>query len=373
MSRHRLLELERTCGHLILGGFASADLPGDFSVALARGRRAGAILFRRNLPSATAAHALCVAIASAAPGTPPLIGIDQEGGRVARLGDPVVRLPPMRRLAQTRDAWLLENAALLVARQLRALGFNLDFAPVLDVDSNPENPVIGDRSFGSTPQAVMAAARPFLRGLLRAGMPPCAKHFPGHGDTSIDSHVALPTVSRSASSLHRLEIEPFRRLLSLPCWMSAHVFYPSLDPVSPATLSATILTGIARRQLRFKGIMFSDDLEMGAVRGLASIEELAVAAVRAGCDVLLVCSDWALQERALEALVRQAEREEAFRVRCQVAAERSQALRCRWPPNAATTSRVAADLRAQPVASQVIARLEPLLQSGSSPPNGSSI
>ncbi len=353
--------VERLCGDLIVGGFDSSELPAPYADALQRGRRAGAILFRRNLPSCAAAWDLCSQIARAGALEPPLIAVDQEGGRVARLAAPVVELPPMRRLGELGDWAFVEDLAWLLGLQLRALGFNVDFAPVLDVDSNPANPVIGDRSFGRETPLVVQGGRSFAHGLARAGIVACGKHFPGHGDTALDSHVALPTVHHPRSRLDQVELQPFRELAPLlPSLMTAHVVYPALDPAVPATLSKTILNDLGRHDLGFRGVFFSDDLEMAAVAARYPIGELAVLGVAAGCDVLLVCHGWEAQELALEGLIREAEQSVAFRARCAEARQRVLALRRTHAPAPALDPEEVQRIGERPLAQALRARLAEL-------------
>lgn len=329
------LELPELCGQLIVGGFPGTELPPGLSSELRAGRRAGVILFKRNLPGVEAAHELSSAVVDACPDElPPFVAVDQEGGRVARLGEPVLQLPPMRVLGALGDRDLVIRAAAALAAELSAIGFNLDFAPVLDVDSNPKNPIIGDRSFGSDPDTVARLGRAFIRGLQDGGVLACGKHFPGHGDTKKDSHVDLPIVKRSKAELDAVELPPFRAAShgGVAAMMTAHVVYDELDPGVPATLSRPICTGLLRTELGFRGVLFSDDLEMRALSDRYSIEQSAVAAVRAGCDALLVCSDLELQEKAHQALVDKAGSDETFRARCSEAAARSLAARRRTPP-----------------------------------------
>lgn len=327
------MTLSELCGHLIVGGFDGPSLPERYARALREGRRGGAILFRRNLPDVDAAAELCQAIARAS-ALPPFIGVDQEGGRVTRLPAPFLTLPPMRELAALGDVELVRRAAGAVGAELSALGYNLDFAPVLDVDSNPDNPIIGDRSFGREPELVARYALAFARGLADEGVLACGKHFPGHGDTSVDSHVALPALAHDRARLDAVELVPFRAAAQakLPTLMTAHVVCEGVDPGVPATLSARISTTILRDELGFEGVLFSDDLEMAAVAARYEVERSAVEAIRAGCDVLLVCKDEDLQDRAHEALVREVERDASFRDRCEEAARRALAARSSCPP-----------------------------------------
>ena len=331
-----------TCGHLIVGGFDGLTLPTAIERELREGRRAGVILFARNLEHRAGQLVLeqvsslikSIVAATAHLDDPPFIAIDQEGGRVARLKSPVLELPPMRKLAALDDIELTTRVGEELGRQLAALGFNLDFAPVMDVDSNPENPIIGDRSFGSEPRAVMRHGVAFIRGLQSVGVLGCAKHFPGHGDTSVDSHLALPVVTASAQRLAELELPPFRAAsgAGVATMMTAHVVYPGLDPSVPATFSYRICTELLRGEIGFEGVLFSDDLEMGALANHGGLEDTAIRAIAAGCDALLVCSDVEAQARVHEALVLEAERSTAFAERCRQAAARSVRVRNLAPP-----------------------------------------
>jgi beta-N-acetylhexosaminidase len=318
-----------------VGGFDGPELPDEMQRALAEGRRGGIILFTRNAPDVETVHELCSKIVDAAPDElPPFIAVDQEGGRVSRLPEPVLRLPPMRELGRRGDPALVKKAGLALGRELAAIGLNLDFAPVLDVDSNPDNPVIGDRAFGSDPDTVARLGRAFIEGLQSGGVMACGKHFPGHGDTSKDSHVDLPHVDCDKQRLDTVELPPFRTasLRGVKAMMSAHVIYEELDPGLPATLSRKICTGLLRSEIGFKGVLFSDCLQMRALSDRWPIEETSVAAVRAGCDVVLVCHDFDLQERAHHALVARAEADPQFRARCNDAVARALRARREQPP-----------------------------------------
>ena len=323
-------DLVSTCGQLIVGGYLDVCPSPTFLAALKRGHRAGAILFRRNLPSTEAAYDACRTLISTPPQElPALIGIDQEGGRVQRLRAPLLELPPMGALASRADADWVQELAQELGAQLRALGFSMNFAPVLDVNTNPANPVIGDRSFGNDATAVAHYGVAMMRGLQAAGIGACGKHFPGHGDTSVDSHLALPCVDTTIASMHQVELVPFRAAIQagIDSLMTAHIVCRAVDDQVPATLCAAIVSGLLRDELGFEGLVFSDDLEMKAIAGRGSIAGAAVEAIRAGCDVVLICKEEAPQEQALEFLVREAERDSSFRTRCEQAAARSLALR----------------------------------------------
>lgn len=314
-------------GSLIVGGFEGTSVPPSFVAALRRGERAGAIVFKRNLPSLEAARAITVAVREATPGEPPLLAIDQEGGRVVRLPAPAPRLPAMRLVAALPRS-LVRRAAFAVGADLAALGYNLDFAPILDVDSNPANPIIGDRAFGTTVDQVIDKALAFAEGLADAGIIACGKHFPGHGDTDLDSHLALPSIPHPRSRLDAVELAPFRAAAraGLPSFMSAHLVASALD-AEIATFSRAVCTDLLRGELGFQGVLFSDDLEMMAVAATHEVEASSVRAIAAGCDALLICKSEALQDRAHVALVREIEASPAFAARATEAAERMRQLR----------------------------------------------
>ena len=352
--------LRELCGGLVVGGFAGTSLPGSFARRLAAGELGGAILFARNLtPDVEATAELCDSIGRASGGgAPPIVSVDQEGGRVARLKAPVLSLPPAAVLGARCDEAELELLGAALGVQLAALGFTMDYAPVLDVHTNPKNPIIGDRAFSSDPDRAARAALAFARGLERAGVSPCGKHYPGHGDTAKDSHLDLPSVDAGRERLEDVELLPFRRAAEakLPALMSAHVVYPALD-AAPATLSRRIATDLLRGELGFGGVLFSDDLEMRAIADRFGPGDSAVLAVEAGCDALLVCSDEAAQGSAVEALVHRAERDGAFRARCEEASQRVVALRRRFPPRPLRGGALRDALAPRPEAVVLLARL----------------
>jgi beta-N-acetylhexosaminidase len=326
-----------TCGQLIVGGFEGTQ--GEpFARALAAGRRGGAVLFQRNLGAdVRETAALNARLAAAAPrDMPPLIAVDQEGGRVARIGAPALRLPPMRALAAWMDAKAAESIAERQGVELAALGFTMNFAPVLDVDSNPANPVIGDRAFSASAEVVAELGVAWARGLARGGVLACGKHFPGHGDTHTDSHIELPVVTLSREELEP-HLLPFARAAQaeIAAIMTAHVVCRALDPELPATLSFAICSEL-RRKIGFRGILFSDDLEMNAITSGFGVAQAAVRAIEAGCDAVLVCASEERQEEAHAALVRRAEADPAFRARCEDAARRGLLARRRVPPRPLT-------------------------------------
>jgi len=303
---------------------------GPVATALAAGRAGGVILFKRNVESARQVRVLIAGLRGAGGAGLP-VAVDQEGGRVARLAKAgLPDGPTARALAAPGDPAAARRWGRTTGKALKELGFSIDFAPVLDVDTNPDSPVIGDRSFGPDPARVTAFGREAALGLLEGGVFPCGKHFPGHGDAALDSHRDLPVVAHSVARLERVELAPFAALCGvLPAIMTAHVRYPALDPDRSATLSEPVVTGLLKGRLGFAGVVVSDDLEMSAVADRYGPDEAAVLAVSAGVDLLLFCHRRERWEAAHAALVQEGERSPAFRARMEDAAGRVARL---WRP-----------------------------------------
>ncbi len=286
----------------LVGGVIATGIPGTrLEPATRRALEdlapSGIILFRRNFTDVAQLRDLVGELH----GLPsqPLVAIDHEGGTVVRLGEPFTHFPCAADVAQRGDTDTAYAVGLAMGRELAAVGIDIDFAPVLDVDSNAANPVIGKRSFGADAQRVARFGVASMRGLRDGGVLPCGKHFPGHGDTDRDSHHELPHVDRDRSALEATELVPFRAAIGagIPMLMTAHVVYASFDAERPATLSPAILRQLLRGELGFEGVVVSDDLEMRAVSAQRDIGDAAVAALEAGVDWLLVCNDLELSMR----------------------------------------------------------------------------
>jgi beta-N-acetylhexosaminidase len=293
-------------GQLLFAGFEGTQVPGDLARLIAEGRVGGVILFARNLRDPHQVRALTRELHSHAPEDAPLlIAIDQEGGRVQRLPEPWTQWPPMRGVGNADDLELTRAVATSLARELSDLGIFLDFAPVMDVDTNPKNPVIGDRSFGRDPEHVANHGTAFITAMQEANVAACAKHFPGHGDTSTDSHLELPRLDHDLDRLRRVELPPFRTAVdaNVASIMTAHVLFPRLDKKRPATLSPDVMA-LLRQELGFEGVVFSDDLEMKAVAAHFGPEQLVSGCLEAGVDALLVCHDASLRLEVLRRLER---------------------------------------------------------------------
>jgi beta-N-acetylhexosaminidase len=327
-------EARQLAGQLLVVGFEGVEAPPGLLDRVRSGQLGGVVLFGRNLTGDLADLArLTTTLQRAAPADRPLlVAVDQEGGRVQRLRQPLALWPPMRRLGQLDDPQLTAAVGRALGRDLRLLGFNLDFAPVLDVVQSEVNSVIGDRSFGPTPDLVVRHGLALAQGLLERGVLPCAKHFPGHGGPVADSHQTLPRDARDARELRRVDLAPFAAALDLPLMMTAHVLYPALDPHNPATLSPAICTDLLRGELGYRGALISDDLEMAAISTGHGSGEAAVAALRAGVDLLLLCGAEDHQHQVQAALIAAAEADTGHLDRLRQAHNRLQQLRKLLPP-----------------------------------------
>ncbi|EMY79699.1 glycosyl hydrolase family 3, N-terminal domain protein [Leptospira weilii serovar Ranarum str. ICFT] len=232
---------------------------------------------------------------------PLLISVDQEGGRVLRVRDGVTQFPGAMALGQTKNADYAYKVGFVTSYQLRKLGLNFVFAPDLDINNNPDNPVINTRSMGSTPEMVSTAGIGYEKGARVGGAIPTIKHFPGHGDTNVDSHLGLPKIDKTLEELERMELIPFQESIKqgAEVVMSAHIVYPKLDPNFPATLSSKILTGILRERMGFKGVIITDAMEMDAIDQHYKDNNPGVLAILAGADILLMTS-WGKTTREMK-------------------------------------------------------------------------
>jgi len=221
---------------------------------------------------------------------PLFISVDQEGGKVSRMPKEFVSIPSNRTVGNTNKANLAQTMGELLGRELTTTGFNVDFAPVMDINSNPQNPVIGDRSFGSSADRVTKMGLAEIKGLRNSGVIPVVKHFPGHGDTSVDSHMELPVVNKTSQQLAKLEWIPFKAAIKdeVEAVMVAHILFPKIDPKRPASLSKVIIGDQLRGEMGYTGVVITDDLTMGAIVKHYSLETAAIDTIKAGSDVLLI-------------------------------------------------------------------------------------
>jgi len=287
-------------------GFEETEMTPDLRAWMQEYQPGGVILFSRNLVNPEQIATLTNDLQAVAGGIPLLMGIDQEGGRVSRLPSDFTIFPPAATVAQSGSTQLAYQAAAVTAKELRGVGINMNMAPVLDIHTNPANPIIGNRAFGTEPERVCRMGAATIAGLHDHRMLACGKHFPGHGDTSTDSHIELPVVHATRQRLEDIEFKPFRYAIEhgLQAMMTAHVHYPALDPTYPATLSSTILSGLLRQHYGFSGVILSDDLEMRAILDHAAVGDAAIRSLQAGADMLLICKSRMLATDTFEALRR---------------------------------------------------------------------
>lgn len=306
-------DIVRRVGQRFMVGFEGQTASADVK-ALIRAFGVGhVILFARNVCGPEQVAELVRELQGAARDcghdTPLLVAVDQEGGRVARLREPWTLWPAARAVGRTGSEDTARRMGAALAAEIRACGIRLDFAPCVDVDSNPRNPVIGDRSYGDDPGLVGRLGVAMIEGLQGGGVAACAKHFPGHGDTDVDSHLDLPVLGHSRSRLEDVELRPFRRAIEagVATVLTSHVLFRELDEERPASLSLPLTRGLLREELGFAGVVVTDDLEMKAVARRWSPGEIALLAARAGADVLAFCRDHDGQVAAVESLIRAAE------------------------------------------------------------------
>ncbi len=300
------LASRRDLGQFLIGSFKGTSVPPEWRSLARDFDVGGAILFSRNLEAPEQVSEVAMEIEALGGSMPAWVSVDQEGGRVARLKEPFTRWPPMSTLGRAGSEALADRFARALAAELRAVGITLDYAPVLDVHTNPRNPVIGDRALAERADDVARLGRAIVIALQDEGIAACGKHFPGHGDTLADSHNELPLVEHPPDRLRAVEFEPFRAAMAadVAFIMTAHVLVPSLDEERPATLSPAIVGRLLREELGFGGVILSDDLEMKAISAKRGVPGAAVDAIGAGCDAVLICSgDIDLQATTLEALV----------------------------------------------------------------------
>jgi len=313
-----LRELRRQAGRFVIAGFTGQSAPDDLRRIIAEFDLAGVIYFARNIVEPAQVRELSLEVSALSREWPLWISVDQEGGRVARLRAPFTEWPPAMTLGRSGDEALAERFARALAAELVAVGINLDYAPVLDVHTNAANPVIGDRALASDPEHAARLGAAVVRGLQACGVAACGKHFPGHGDTSVDSHHELPIVQHERRRLEAIEFVPFRRAIAegVATLMTAHVKVPALDEEHVASFSPAVVTDLLKGVLGFPGVVISDDLGMMAVAADTSLPDASVAAIQAGCDTVLLCnSTTGEQWQAIEAIIHALERGHISRAR----------------------------------------------------------
>jgi beta-N-acetylhexosaminidase len=331
------MNLPRQVARMFGVGFHGSSVPQQINALLDRGVRC-VILFQRNVESAAQVQDLCATLKHRA-ADPLAMSIDHEGGRVVRLGAEFTDIPPARQVGRANDEHLASELGALMGRELRAVNLDMDFAPVLDVDTNPDNPVIANRSLGADPARVARLGCAILTGLQRQGVAACAKHFPGHGDTSQDSHLTLPRIDHDLARLDRVELPPFVAAIGagVATIMTSHILFRAIDPDLPATMSRPILTGLLRQRLGFEGVIISDDLEMKAIADNYGIEQTMIRGANAGIDLFMICHDHAIQAHAIDLLIRAVERGDVPRESIELANRRLDTLFAKYVKPAIAT------------------------------------
>ncbi|MBP3674123.1 MAG: glycoside hydrolase family 3 [Oscillospiraceae bacterium] len=298
------MTLQEKIGQRLVGGFPGREMTAEFIRLVKQYKIGNVILFKHNVENRQQLKKLCEdiqALIRRETGRSAFITIDQEGGCVTRLPDDAVNVSGGMALAATGNPDYARRAAAITARELHALGINFNFAPDVDINNNPDNPIIGSRCFGDTPQQVSEYALAALAGYRENHMMAAAKHFPGHGDTANDSHISLPLIDKSLAQLEKMELIPFQAMVDAgcPCIMTTHILFPQIEPKKiPATMSRTIVTELLKEKMGFRGLVVSDCMEMDAIKEFYGTAEGAAAAAAAGVDLIIVSHTEALLEQA---------------------------------------------------------------------------
>lgn len=300
------MSLEEKIGQMIFAGIDGTSLSKESKLLISNDKVGGIILFKDNLKDVDQSIFLLNELKGESEKNkfPLFLGVDQEGGRVSRLPE-LIQLPTNQEIGRLNDSSLSYNIGNLLGKELNAFGFNLDFAPVLDINSNPKNPVIGDRSFGNNARIVSTLGIQTMKGIQHQRVIPVVKHFPGHGDTAVDSHKELPIIQKSLEELQALELIPFNDAIKngAEVVMVGHILLPEIDPTYPSSMSYELITNILREKLKFEGVVITDDMTMGAILDNYKIGEAAVESVKAGNDIVLIAHDYVNIKEAINSIL----------------------------------------------------------------------
>lgn len=287
------MNMDEKIGQLIVSGFDGIDINDKVKSLIVDYKVSGFILFSRNIESADQTRRLLndLKYENSNNDYPLFLSIDEEGGRVKRLPGTYKRLPTALKVASKGSEDISYSLGEILGKRVKSLGFNLNFAPVLDIYSNPKNTVIGDRAYGKTPEDVSKNGIAVMKGIRNMGVIPSAKHFPGHGDTSVDSHLNLPKVEKTLEEMKSFELKPFKDAIEedIEMIMVAHILYPQIDNQYPSSMSSELIGKILRKELGFKGVVISDDMTMGAVVNDYTVEDATLSFLKAGGDIALIC------------------------------------------------------------------------------------
>lgn len=302
------MTLEEKVGQLVIVGVDGYENDEHSKQLMEKYHAGGFILFKKNIQDSAQLLTLLNSLKEtneASNKVPMFLSVDEEGGRVSRLPDEFKKFPSNKVIGQKNDSSLSYRIGNILGRELGSFGFNMDFAPVLDINSNPKNPVIGDRSFGTTAGLVSRLGIETMKGIRAENVISVVKHFPGHGDTSVDSHVGLPRVNHDLKRLESFELVPFKAAIenSVDAIMIAHILLPKLDPENPASFSKAVITDLLRTDMNFNGVVITDDFTMGAIEKNYDMGGAAVKSIQAGADIVLVCHGFDKQETVIKALL----------------------------------------------------------------------
>lgn len=300
------MSIDEKIGQMILAGISGTTLNANTKSLISQYKVGGIIAYKENVenPTQTAQLLNSLKTENAKNRIPLFLSIDQEGGDISRLPGNLLDLPTNHQIGRINNSTFSFEIGTLLGKEVKGFGFNLNYAPVLDVNSNPNNPIIGNRSFGNSPEIVSKLGIQTMKGIQSQNVIPVIKHFPGHGDTSVDSHLELPKVNKSLKDLEQLELIPFKKAIEggTDVVMVAHILLPKIDATYPASISKNIITGILRNQLDFTGVVITDDMTMDAIEKNYDLGEAAVQSVKAGSDIIMVAHDYNKIVKVIHAL-----------------------------------------------------------------------
>jgi len=301
MDQVEKMTLDEKIGQMLIIGFDGYSIDENMKNIINVNKIGGAILYSKNIKSPTQLLGVIneLKTINSSNDVPLFISVDEEGGKVSRMPEELHKLPSNEWIGKQNDKELAYNIGQVIGEELKAFGFNMDFAPVLDINSNPKNPVIGDRSFGAEAEIVTELGVQAMKGIQEKGVISVVKHFPGHGDTIVDSHIKLPTVTHNMTRLNDFELIPFKEAIQqgADAVMIAHILLPNLDIEAPSSMSSVVINDILRNELKFDGVVITDDMTMGAISSSYEIGEAAVLSIQAGSDIILIAHEY---ENALQ-------------------------------------------------------------------------
>jgi beta-N-acetylhexosaminidase len=338
------MNLDEKIGQMVIAGISGTTMNSNDKKLITQSKVGGFIFYGENLKTSQQTVQLLnqLKAENTTNPLPLLLSVDQEGGKISRLPGGLIPFPTNNEIGSINNSQFSYKIGTLLGKDLKGFGFNLDYAPVLDINSNPNNPIIGDRSFGNNPELVSKLGIQTMKGIQSQNMIPTVKHFPGHGDTSVDSHLELPIVHKNLSDLKKLELIPFERAIDngADVVMVAHILLPKLDANFPASMSKNIITNLLRNQLQFGGVVITDDMTMKAITDHYNIGKAAVDSVNAGSDIILVAHDFNKIQTAISSIKKAVQNGEISEQRINDSVSRIMKLKRKYQLNDAPTGNV---------------------------------